>query len=537
VIPWPLVAVHGALLPTGDVVMFDAWETPGTPSGRLWHPGSGTFTPVPVPNSALFCAGHSFLPDGRLLVIGGHHGGDVGIPDTNIFDTPTSAWLPRSPMSVARWYPTSTTLGDGRVVALGGEITPNVDADVPEVYNAATNAWTTMPGAKRVVGEYPSMFLLPNGKLFMVAGNPDLNSRTLDIATQTWGLVGLSPTPTGSSTMYQPGKIIVTGGGTGNSDPVQPGTAVIDMTQSNPSWRATQPMSYPRDQHNLVILPDGKILAVGGSNLVSLASVTGALPTEVWDPLTEAWTPTAAIQQLRMYHSIAMLLPDGRVLSAGGGRVTPAADYLSAQIYTPAYLLRGARPIIRSAPGFTPYGANISIATADAASISGVSLLRLPSVTHHHDMDQRFMNLAFMVTSGGLTVRSPADANTAPPGYYMLFLVNSSGVPSVAAIIRVGGVAPTDLVPPAVTITAPSDGATITAPVTLAATATDNVAVASVQFYVDGILLGDPITSSPYTAQFDPAATTNGPHTITAQAKDAAGNSATSPPVTVTVSR
>jgi hypothetical protein len=537
VISWPLVDVHSALLPTGDVVMWDAWELPDTLSGRVWHPGSGTFSPAPVPGSALFCAGHSFLADGRPLVIGGHHGGDTGIPNTNLFNTPTGSWVALAPMSVARWYPTSTTLSDGRVLAIGGEITPTVEADVPEVYDPAANTWTTLPGARLVVGEYPSMFVLPNGKLFMVAGDPDLRSRTLDLASQTWTLVGQSPVPSGTSAMYRPGKILVAGGGTGNSDPVQAGTAVIDMTQPTPAWRATAPMQFARTQHNLVILPDGKILAVGGSDMVSLNSITGILPTETWDPQTEAWMPSAGLQQLRMYHSIALLLPDGRVLSAGGGRVgAPVVDYLSAQIYSPPYLFKGARPLVASAPGFSPYSAIMSVATPDAASVSSVSLIRLPSVTHHHDMDQRFMNLSFTPSSNGLNIQSPIDANTAPPGDYMLFLVNGNGVPSVGTVVRLGASPPSDLTPPTIALTAPADGAVVSALTSIAATAVDNVGVVSVQFAIDGIPLGDPITTSPFTTSWDPTTAPTGSHVITAQAKDAAGNSASSR-VTVTVSR
>jgi hypothetical protein len=113
---WPLVAVHAALLHTGDVVLWDAWELPDTPSGRVWNPITDTFTSVPVPGSALFCAGHAMLPDGRLLVIGGHHGAAVGIADTNVFDPVTRTWTRLPNMSVARWYPTALYMCYGRVL-------------------------------------------------------------------------------------------------------------------------------------------------------------------------------------------------------------------------------------------------------------------------------------------------------------------------------------------------------------------------------------------------------------------------------------
>jgi hypothetical protein len=534
VITWPLVAVHAALLPTGDVVMWDAWETPGTPSGRLWNPTTQVFTSVPVPSSALFCAGHTYLADARPMVIGGHHGSDIGIADTNAFDPATNNWLSLAPMFYSRWYPTAVALSDGRLLALGGEITPQVSADVPEVYDPATNTWTLLSGATLGVGEYPPAVVAPDGRVFVGAGE-DSVSRTLDVGTQTWSVIGTSPAPTGTYAMYRAGKVMATGGGTGFVDPIQRVTAVIDLNQATPTWRQTSPMAYPRVQHNLVLLPDGKVLAIGGSTVMSLTSTTGTLPAEMWDPATETWTTMAAMNNLRLYHSVALLLPDGRVLAAGGGRISPAKDYLTAEIYSPPYLFKGARPTITSAPGTVAYDATIPIETPDQAGIASVSFIRLPSVTHTHNMSSRFLDLTFTHRVGGLDVRSPASPNVAPPGYYMLFVVNSNGVPSVAAIMKLGGAAPPDVQPPSVSITVPTNGATLSGTVNVAADAGDNVGVASVQFMLDGAPYGAPLASPPYTISWDTTTAINGGHTLGARALDAAGNSAMATPVTVTV--
>jgi hypothetical protein len=141
------------------------------------------------------------------------------------------------------------------------------------------------------------------------------------------------------------------------------------------------------------------------------------------------------MQTRRLYHSTALLLPDGRVLSAGGGRF--GVDEPNAELYAPPYLFKGARPTITSAPSQVSYGASFSVQTPDAARIASVSLIRLGSVTHAFNMDQRFLSLTFQAAGGALTVQAPANGNLAPPGYYMLFILDGNGVPSVAPIIRV----------------------------------------------------------------------------------------------------
>lgn len=532
VMSWPLVDVHMALLPTGNIVMWDAWETNGTASARLWNPTTQAFTGVSNRFSSIFCAGHAMLADGRQLVVGGYVADDTGIKDVNIFDPATSSWTRVADMNYARWYPTATTLSDGRVLVLGGEITPGVIADIPEVYNPATNTWTQLTGARLNVGEYPNAFLMPNGKVFVVVASDNM-SHILDVNTQTWAVVGPAAIPSATSLMYLPGKIAATGG----NNTVDKLTAVIDLNQPSPAWRQTASMAYPRFQQNLVQLPDGTVFVLGGANVYSLSATTGILPTELWNPTTETWATMASLQELRMYHSTALLLPDGRVLAAGGGRLSPAVDHLTAEIYSPPYLFNGPRPTISSAPSATNYGANMTVQTPDAASITSVSFIRLSSVTHGFNMDQRYIDLSFTTAGNALTVQSPASANIAPPGYYMLFIKNASGVPSVANIVQIGTPAQADTTPPTVSVTAPANGATVSgAAVTLSATASDNVGVTSVQFLLDGNPLGAPVTTAPYMMTWDTTAATNGSHTLGAQARDAAGNVGTASTISVTVS-
>jgi hypothetical protein len=270
----------------------------------------------------------------------------------------------------------------------------------------------------------------------MDAGSDGM-SRALDVATQTWSAYGTNPASTGTSAMYRPGKILATGGGTGGGDPVQTTAATIDLNQKSPTWQSTAPMIYPRYKHNLVVLADGSVLAVGGSTIYSLVSTVGVQAAELWNPTNQTWNLMASEHDLRMYHSTALLLPDGRVLVAGGGRLLPAMDFLTAEIFSPPYLFKGPRPTVTGAPASTTYGSSIEIQTPDASQVTSVALVRLASNTHAYDSDQRYVDLTFSKSSRYLVVQSPANANLAPPGYYMLFVVNNRGVPSVARIIQV----------------------------------------------------------------------------------------------------
>jgi len=437
---WPLVDVHSAVLNTGSVLMWDAWEYGSTPSATLWNPSTQTFTGVPDSLSATFCAGLVTLQDGRELVAGGHNGPDVGIFKTVIFDPVSSTWSQVADMNFARWYPTVTEMPDGRILVMGGDMMNGAPALAPELYDVNANTWTVLSRAQLNVSTYPNAYVLPNGKVF-IAHAMDGQSYTLDVGSQTWTPLGTYVPSWGTAAMYLPGKVIEVSGGSppNNSDPVLPATSIIDLNQPSPAWQPIAPMNYARAQHNLVVLPDGTVFAVGGASEVSLISTSGVLTPELWSPTTQVWTAMAPLQDPRMYHSIAVLLPDGTVLSAGGGRNSPAVDYPTAQIYSPPYLFKGTRPTITSAPSTTTYGGAMTVQTPDAASIGTVSFIRLSSVTHTDNMDQRFIPLSFTAGSGSLTVQSPANENIAPPGYYMLFIVNTSGVPSVAKIVQITG--------------------------------------------------------------------------------------------------
>jgi hypothetical protein len=459
---WPFVPVHTLHAYNGDIVAFDAWELPAAVT-RVYDPSPGSGEPIfidRVVNAGIFCNAHVQLADGRILNVGGHQGGEVGIRNTYLYDPATRTWTQRANMAQQRWYPSLTQLGDGRAVAISGNIVSGSWANTPEIYNPATNTWSNIGVNTSVIHEteYPLSFLMPNGKIFVIGPESDA-VRVLDPIAPSWvnPNIGALPSRFGSAAMYLPGKYIYTGGGPNYGSNTVKTAAVVDMTAGSPAWRAVQPMSFGRYQHNLIVLADGKVLALGGATTVSAETTSGVVAPELWDPATETWTTLASQQFPRMYHSTALLLPDGRVMSSGGGRWSTAIDYPNAEFYSPPYLFQGARPVIDSAPAFIDYGAGFSIGSTDAGAITSVALVSLGQNTHKLNMQQHYVPLDFDASGSQLSTTAPVNPNTAPPGYYMLFILKD-GVPSVAKIVKLGGTPP----PPSPTPTATSATSTPT---------------------------------------------------------------------------
>jgi hypothetical protein len=440
---WLVVAVHMALLPTGRVLVSDG-QSLGS-DARIWDPATGNFSSVPVSDN-IFCNGAAALPDGRILVVGGHDGAHYGLRDTNIFDPFSQTWFSASPMSFARWYPTVTTLPDGRMLATSGETTcAGCIASIPEVYDPNTNSWSRLNNAPLNVPYYPHMFVLPDGRVLNSStGEAPVPARVLNVQTQTVTTVDPTTLDGGSAVMYRPGKILKTGTSVDPDQAIRPSAStayVLDMTQASPSWTQVPSMNFARTYHTMVMLPDGNVLVTNGGQTTDAVGVgVAVLQPEMWSPATQVFTKLASMVSPRLYHSNAMLLPDGRVLTAGGGRfngVNEPTDQLSAEIYSPPYLFKGSRPAIGAAPSTVNYATNFSVVTSDATQISSVALIALGVVTHAFDQNQRYVPLTFQQTTGGLTVQAPNSANLAPPGYYMLFIIGSNGVPSVASMVKI----------------------------------------------------------------------------------------------------
>lgn len=457
---WPGVPIHLHLLPTGNVMFWDRHGDPEQPHEEhwdghpyLWDPTTATVSMIPAADYDIFCGGHSFTADGKLLITGGHIANGVGEAKAVLFDPFTTTWQPVPPMNAGRWYPSNVTLPNGDILVVGGTSTgPETINRIAQVWEASTNRWRDLPtaplGTSGWAGYYPFLYVAPNGKVF--DAGPQQMSYYLD-STGTGAWTKVAPSQLlyrdyGSSVMYAPGQVLIVGGNPLDRDPNQPrhfpsATAeVIDLNSSTPAWRPTAPLSIGRRHLNTVLLPDGSVLAVGGSSLPGKDTAAGAVYyAELWDPVTETWRILASHTRYRGYHSSALLLPDGRVLVGGGGHPDPLDGTAepNVEIFSPPYLFNGPRPHITNAPEQVHYGEAFFIETADAHTIQQVNWIRLASVTHAFDQNQRLNSLSFTPTPTGLIATAPAHANLSPPGHYLLFILNQQGVPSPAQIIQV----------------------------------------------------------------------------------------------------
>ncbi len=528
--PLPYFPVHTSLLPTGKVLLWPGDGVTGN-NPRLWDPVDQSLSMPTLPGYDIFCAGHTFLADGSLFLAGGHIQNNEGLPRASKYNPLTNAWTLLPDMNAGRWYPTTTTLGNGDILTVGGQIDTIVGGNpLPQVFQAGAGTWRDLTTAMLSVDQYPRMMLAPNGKVFY--SSPTAVTRYLDTAgTGQWSYVATRPSgyrDYGSAVMYEPGKVIVMGGG----DPPTNIAEVIDLNVPAPTWRTVAPMHFARRQNNATLLPDGKVLVTGGTGGPGQNDPTpsnSVYAAEMWDPATETWTIMASATVQRIYHSAATLLPDGRLLSTGGN------GYTEAEIYSPPYLFKGPRPTIGHAPESLTYGQTFFVETPDAADISMVTVLRLPSVTHAFNESGYLSKLTFERSGDGLTVTAPPTGNVAPPGPYLLFLINQAGVPSVGKNIAITTGTHVDLAPPAVTISAPSNNAVVSgSDVTVSAVATDDVAVASVAFQLDGLTFYTDSTK-PYAVSWNTVTAANADHILTAVAQDASGKSTVSTPVTVHV--
>ncbi|HEX6159787.1 MAG TPA: galactose oxidase-like domain-containing protein, partial [Thermoanaerobaculia bacterium] len=439
--PWRVVAIHAHVLPDGRVASWERKDSVLTTETWLWTPVTENFQPVMNRFASEFCAGHTFLGDGRLFVAGGHHFRDgFGEKTLNFFDWRTNSWTKGPDMNAGRWYPNTLILRNGDVLVTGGSIAGGQEAQVnplPQVWQASTNTFRDLTGALQAVPLYPMLLLAPDGRAYMVG--PDTETQFLDTSgTGDWQE---GPDTNdgfrdyGSAVEYRPGKILLVGGGGPTAT-----AETIDLNVANPKWALTAPMSVARRQLNATLLPDGTVLVTGGSSAPGFNNADGAvLTSEIWDPDTGRWTTVASQSVRRLYHSTAVLLHDGRVLSAGGG-MPPSPegadrDHRDAQIYSPAYLFRGERPVITKAPEWVTYGQRFYVDVPYASNVARVTWIRLSSVTHAFNHSQRFNELAFARTGDGqLTVTAPSNKEC-PPGPYLLFVLNARGVPSVGKVV------------------------------------------------------------------------------------------------------
>jgi len=540
----PINPIHVALLRTGRVLIVAGSENDPTVStyrAAVWDPAAGTFSVQTIPWD-LFCNAMSFLPDGRVLTTGGnlHYNPFTGIRTTTIFDPLTEQFTQAQDMARGRWYPSNIGLADGSTMTFSGWLDTGGTNNAVEIYQLTTG-WSPEALAPFTPPLYPWLHLLPNGRVFESGAqasshifDPSSMTWTTNVATTLYGqdrnygssvLLALTP-----SDNYRPRIMIMggfPGGGAGATDTAE----IIDLSAATPAWQALPSMSAPRVQMNAVLLPNGKVLALGGSASNETDS-TASLGADLFDPATQTWSPAGTMFKSRMYHSVALLMPDATVWVAGSNPYQGNWDN-SMEIYRPAYLFdatgnAATRPTIAAAPASLGYNTSFQVTSPDAATIASVALVRAGSATHAFNFEQRLINLSFTAAGNTLTLTSPPSANIAPPGYYLLFIIDGNGVPSVAAWVQMTSTPGNQ--PPEGTIITPSGDLTIRAgdSVTFTGSGTDpDGTIVSYEWVFPG---GTPASSSvqnPGAVVFS----TPGVYDVSLMVTDNDGASDPSPPV------
>lgn len=504
----PDIPVHISLLPNGKLLFWGRDKASngiddidGRCKTYLWDmsivDNPSTYqdervTLIPNDRTNLFCSAHSFLPNGNLFVAGGYEAPtdntgakrfDVdghGTPHTNIFNYSNSSWSPGPNMVLPRWYPSVVTLGSGETLIVAGDYVTGFNGNVPvrvvnkdtEILDRNLNLPRTPDGLLVELPNYPFLHLGPDGNVLAVSGT-DQNGLSYIPSTNIWvdstNLDLNNIHDQGTSVMYDRGKIMAIGGRQGMGN-VTRETEVIDINPQNPSnssWVAANPMNFQRYYATSVLMPDGKVFIVGGSRCggannirnpdTRICTKGAIMHPEIYNPVTSSWTIMSRQTVIRMYHSVALLLPDARILVAGGGRPGAFGEngflgfdksfaHHEAEIFSPPYLFNSngtlaTRPTIINDLTSIIYGQSFSVQIGNVAAsqIGEVVLVRLPSVTHTLNFDQRRVVLPppTVLNQQTISVAAPTDVNECPPGPYMLFVLGPNRVPSVAKIVFV----------------------------------------------------------------------------------------------------
>ena len=454
VIAWPHIPVSAANLPDGRVITWSSSQKTSFPRGieftysSTWNPQTHHFIETNNTYQDMFAAHLSLLEDGRLFISGGNN----HVKTSSVFDFKNNTWTRLEDMNRGRWYATNVALPSGEVLsALGSS-----GGRYPEVWNEKTG-WKVLTGIELTnpIQQYnnyyerewwPLLHVAPLGYVFHSGPTPLMHN----ISTKNLGNILQVGTENrdwypkhGTTIMVNEGKLLVAGGAISGENKKSTNKAMlIDINSAIPRVSSVGSMKYPRKFHNGVMLPTGEVLVVGGNKSgIKFADKDSILPVEIWNPETQKWREGAEISVPRNYHSIALLMPNGKVLSAGGGLCNCIADHQNAQLYSPSYLFNNAgelakRPLITVAFDTVKNGQTFTVQSDTA--IEKFSLVKMSSTTHGVNTDLRYLAPSFKaVGNGNYRLTAHANSNILTPGYWMLFAIDQKGVPSVAKIIQV----------------------------------------------------------------------------------------------------
>lgn len=466
---WPLDPIQAALLDTGELLTFSSAiasgpgtlppaDPHGSTVGDVYDPSTGAHASADHPSEEVYGAALGRLSNGELLALGGYAGrvtgnAPIGANQLSRFDSSSRTWIPAEAPGLASHAAAGLTLGDGSFMAVGGGDAGSINT-VPALFDGTT--WSELPGASLgswldvgigfVDGLFPFLHLAPSGEV-VVAGW-DLNLGVFDTeGAGSWTFQGQRESMEriwGSAASLGSDRILVLGGVDRFSTipDAARSAVVIDVTGPTPAVSSAGDMMFRRADHDATVLADGTVLVTGGSrrhNAISTA--TAVRVAEIWDPVTGDWTFCAASSEPRGYRSTSILLPDATVWT-GGGASSPGVGSLTSEIFRPPYLfspstgLPAPRPQIVSAPEEVAYDEAFQVQLGSSTTISRVTLVRLGSATHGINSDQRCLEVSFTQNGASLDLTSPISGNIAPPGAYMLFVLDGDGVPSVASMVR-----------------------------------------------------------------------------------------------------
>ncbi len=464
--------VHAALLHTGSVLFFagsgndpDRHNAPQYPT-VVWHYPQPAYS-RPAEPIDLFCCGHAFLPDGRLLASGGTEQYDpfFGLRQAVTFDpyagpadpvSPTGtagSWAAEPDMAAGRWYPSLITLPDGHVLAVSGLDETSQLNVVPEIYTDGA-AWAAMPPSPSNWPQYCHLFLLADGRLYysggQYGGNNGIRPSVWDLATnaaaQVQGVLADAGKRNQSASVLLPPaqdqRVMLIGGGPSDMHD-QTGatntTAITDLSVPDPAVTAAAPLAMRRMHLCATLLPDRTVLVNGGA-MMEESDAEAVFAAELYRPDSSggpgSWAMAAKSRVARLYHSVALLMPDGKVITSGSNPARKTEE-LRIEVFWPPYLFTSQRPACTPSETEIHYGGTLTAAAPDAGQIASACLIRPGASTHSTDGEQRLVDLPHQASGPAEVIMELPSATTiAPPGWYMLFVLSTAGVPSEASWVH-----------------------------------------------------------------------------------------------------
>jgi len=456
VLPWPFIPVTASNLPDGRIVSFASNQRTDFPVGPeftyagVYDPATGQHTEINNTNHDMFCAATAINVKGQPMFTGGRN----SVRFSTYFDYENNQWVRTEDMNDGRWYASGTAMPNGTMITASGNRGTGINT--VERYTEGSG-WTRLYGApwnSVNTKAFPYNFVAPDGRIF--SAGPESNMHWVDVEgngqiTSTNAIFpGNRSNQSGGVAMYDEGKILFAGGGV-----VGGGTTnvahVVDINSGTPVVTATAPMNFNRRFHNALMLPNGNAIMIGGNSSGLAFRDDGTIyAAEMWNPTTGVWTELADMAKPRNYHSVALMLPDGRVFSGGGGLSgNTATNHQNVQIFSPPYLFNAdgsdaTRPVINSAPTLSSPGQTVAVNAS--TGISRFTMIRMTSTTHAFSSDVRFLEVPFTtVAPGQYSLNLHPNFNVLVPGYWMLFALNAQGTPSISKAIKIAAATPPSL--------------------------------------------------------------------------------------------